>query len=152
RIVEDPNVDAVLIVTRHDLHPTIAAAALGANKSVFLEKPMALSSEGLTSIMEAARRTTAVLQVGFNRRFAPSYRWLREAFAPRRGPLVMSMRVNAGAVAADSWVLDPVQGGGRLVGEVCHMIDLLYDLADAPVISVFARPLPQPTSKTADDM
>jgi len=152
RIVDDASVDAVLIATRHDLHPTIAAAALGAGKAVFLEKPMALSEDGLTTIMQAVRGDGRVLQVGFNRRFAPSYRWLKPAFADRRGPLVMNFRVNAGAVSADSWVLDPLQGGGRLIGEVCHMVDLLYDLAEMPVTSVFARPIPAPVSITSDDV
>jgi predicted dehydrogenase len=152
RIVDDASVDAVLIATRHDLHPTIAAAALGAGKAVFLEKPMALSEDGLTTIMQAVRADGRVLQVGFNRRFAPSYRWLKQAFADRRGPLVMNFRVNAGAVSADSWVLDPLQGGGRLIGEVCHMVDLLYDLAEMPVTSVFARPIPAPVSITSDDV
>jgi predicted dehydrogenase/threonine dehydrogenase-like Zn-dependent dehydrogenase len=152
RIVDDSTIDAVLVATRHDLHPTIAAAALNAGKSVFLEKPMALSNDGLATIMDTWRRTGRILQVGFNRRFAPSYRWLKDAFAGRNGQLVMSFRVNAGSVSAGSWVVDPVQGGGRLLGEVCHMVDVLYDLAGAPVISVFAQPLPQPPSKTADDV
>jgi predicted dehydrogenase len=152
RIVDDTTVDAVLVATRHDLHPIIATAALTAGKAVFLEKPMALSDTGLTSIMDAWRRSGRVLQVGFNRRFAPSYRWLKAAFAGRRGPLVMSFRVNAGAVAPGSWVLDAVQGGGRLLGEVCHMVDLLYDLADSPVVSVAATPLPEPASPAADDV
>jgi predicted dehydrogenase len=70
---------------------------------------------------------------------------LRDAFAKRRTPLVMHYRVNAGAVAPHSWVVDPEQGGGRLLGEVCHMVDLLFDLAGAPIVSVFAQPSPRTT-------
>jgi predicted dehydrogenase len=148
QVVEDSFVDAVLIATRHDLHAGIATAALQAGKSVFLEKPMALGTDDLEALLDAWRASGRILQVGFNRRFAPSYRWLRDAFAARRDPLVMTMRVNAGPVAAGSWVIDPVQGGGRLVGEVCHFVDVLYDLAGAAVISVFA----QSSSAAGDDV
>jgi predicted dehydrogenase len=128
--------DAVIIATRHDLHASVAAAALRAGKSVFLEKPMALSPSELDELLQAWRQSGGVLQVGFNRRFAPSYQWLK---GQMRGPLVMSYRVNAGAVPPDSWVNDPVQGGGRLIGEVCHMVDLLFDLAGARVVAVHAQ-------------
>ncbi len=140
QVVDDADVDAVLIATRNDLHAEVAAAALRAGKSVFLEKPMALDTPSLDELMSAWRASGHVLQVGFNRRFAPSYLRMKSAFARRRGPLVMSYRVNAGAVAAGSWVVDPRQGGGRLIGEVCHMVDLVVDLAGAPIASVYAQP------------
>jgi predicted dehydrogenase len=107
---------------------------------VFLEKPMALSPDELDDLLAAQRSSGGrVLQVGFNRRFAPTYLRLKSLFIA--APLVMVYRVNAGSVAPTSWVVDPVQGGGRLIGEVCHMVDLLVDLANAPVVSVFAQPL-----------
>src|SRR6202011_741739 len=81
--------------------------------------------------------------------FAPTYQELKARFAQRRGPLVMAYRVNAGAVAPTSWIVDPVQGGGRLVGEVYHMVDLLVDLAGAPVVSVYAQAA---ASVSADDV
>jgi len=87
--------------------------------------------------------------VGFNRRFAPTYRRLKAEFAARRDPLVMAYRVNAGPVSPTSWVVDPVQGGGRLVGEVCHMVDLLVDLTGAAVTSVYAEPI---GAASADDV
>jgi predicted dehydrogenase/NADPH:quinone reductase-like Zn-dependent oxidoreductase len=139
-VVEDPDTDAVLIATRHDLHASLATAALEAGKSVFLEKPMALSEEELEDLLAAWRASERVLQVGFNRRFAPTYRQLRSAFSSRRAPLVMAYRVNAGFVPSTSWVVDPTQGGGRLIGEVCHMVDTLLDLAGAPITSVHAVP------------
>ncbi len=140
QIVDDPDIDALLIATRHDLHARIASAALRAEKSVFLEKPMALSPEELEELLQAWRSTQRVLQVGYNRRFAPSFRRLKAFYeAPRRGPLVVSYRVNAGFVAPSSWVVDPIEGGGRLVGEVCHMVDALVDLIGARVKSVFAQ-------------
>src|SRR5205814_9586391 len=105
--------------TRHDLHASGATAALRAGKSVFLEKPMALSESELEDVLDAWRSSGRILQVGFNRRFAPTYLRLKAAFADRRAPLLMAYRVNAGAIAATSWIVDPIEGGGRLVGEIC---------------------------------
>jgi predicted dehydrogenase/threonine dehydrogenase-like Zn-dependent dehydrogenase len=152
RVVDDPDVDAVLVATRHDLHSTVAVAALRHGKAVFLEKPMALSEEGVLKILDAWRASGKVLQVGFNRRFAPATQRIQAFLAGRRGPLVLSYRVNAGPVAAGSWVLDPLQGGGRLVGEVCHMVDLAQYLAGEYVVRVFAQPLPKPPGDAADDV
>jgi predicted dehydrogenase/threonine dehydrogenase-like Zn-dependent dehydrogenase len=145
-VVEDENTDAVLIATRHNLHAAVAAAALRAGKSVFLEKPMALSPPELEDLLDAWHASGRVLQVGFNRRFAPSYLRLKSAFASRRAPLVMSYRVNAGPVSPSAWVADPTEGGGRLIGEVCHMVDTLLDLVGAPVTSVYTQ------SGSADDV
>jgi predicted dehydrogenase len=117
----------------------VAAAALRAGKAVFVEKPMALSSAELEDLMGAWRSSGGILQVGFNRRFAPTYQRLKAGFAGRRPALVMAYRVNAGSVSASSWVVDPVQGGGRLVGEACHMLDTMSDLAGARIVSVHAH-------------
>lgn len=136
-VVNDPDVDAVLIATRHDLHARVAAAALRTGKSVFLEKPMALSPEQLDDVLDAWRSSRRVLQVGFNRRFAPTFQRLKQEFASRRQPLVAMYRVNAGAVSPTSWVVDPVEGGGRLLGEVCHMVDTLVDLVGDQVATVY---------------
>jgi predicted dehydrogenase/threonine dehydrogenase-like Zn-dependent dehydrogenase len=149
QVIEDGGVDAVLVATRHDLHASVAAAALRADKAVFLEKPMALGEDDLEDVLAAWRSSGRALQVGFNRRFAPTFLQLKAHCAGRRAPLTMAYRVNAGAVAPTSWVVDPVQGGGRLVGEVCHMVDTLVDLAGAPVVSVYAQAA---ASATADDV
>jgi predicted dehydrogenase len=149
-VVDDPGTTAVLIATRHDLHAEIAAAALRAGKSVFMEKPMALDESSLDELIDSWRASGHVLQVGFNRRFAPSYQHVKSAFARRRGPLVMTYRVNAGSVPRGSWVIDPRQGGGRLIGEVCHMVDLLLDLTGSRVTSVFAAPVS--SGSAADDV
>src|SRR5207247_979274 len=100
QVVDDDSVDAVLIATRHDLHASVAAAALRAGKSVFLEKPMALAAAELDDLLDAWRSSGRVLQVGFNRRFAPTFLRLKARLASMngRGPLVMAYRVNAGAV------------------------------------------------------
>ncbi|MDQ6671781.1 MAG: bi-domain-containing oxidoreductase [Chloroflexota bacterium] len=139
QVVDDTAVDAVLVATRHDLHAGIAAAALRAGKAVFLEKPMALNEADLEDLLAACRSSDRVLQVGFNRRFAPTFQQMKARYAGRRAPLVLAYRVNAGAVASTSWVVDPVQGGGRLLGEVCHMVDTLVDLVGASVVSVYAQ-------------
>jgi predicted dehydrogenase len=141
QVVDDVDVDAVLVATRHDLHARVAAAALRAGKSVFLEKPMALFVDELEDLLDAWRNGDRVLQVGFNRRFAPTYQRLKAEFPARRDPLVMTYRVNAGPVSPMSWVVDPAQGGGRVIGEVCHMVDLLVDLTSALVTSVYAEPI-----------
>jgi predicted dehydrogenase/threonine dehydrogenase-like Zn-dependent dehydrogenase len=149
QVVDDPDTSAVLIATRHDLHAPVAAAALRAGKAVFVEKPMALSADQLEEVLDAWRSTGRVLQVGFNRRFAPTSLRLKAEFARRRQPLVMAYRVNAGLVSPTSWVVDPAQGGGRLIGEVCHMVDLLVDLTGAHVTSVHAEPI---DTGAADDV
>ena len=146
QVIHDPDIDAVLIATRHNLHASLAIAALRAGKSVFLEKPMALSESELQELLAACSSSNRILQVGFNRRFAPTYRSLKAAFAERRGPLVMSYRVNAGAVSPTSWVVDPREGGGRLIGEVCHMVDTLLDLVDSPITTVFTQSGPSDTA------
>jgi predicted dehydrogenase/NADPH:quinone reductase-like Zn-dependent oxidoreductase len=149
QVVDDTDIDAVLVATRHDLHACVAAAALRAGKSVFLEKPMALATDQLEDLLDAWRSSGRVLQVGFNRRFAAVYQRLKAELTSRSAPLVMAYRVNAGPVAPMSWVVDPVQGGGRTVGEVCHMVDLLVDLVGARVTSVYAEPI---ASTSGDDV
>jgi predicted dehydrogenase/threonine dehydrogenase-like Zn-dependent dehydrogenase len=151
QVVHDDSVDAILVATRHDLHASVAAAALRAGIAVFLEKPMALSESELDAVLDAWRSSGRVLMVGFNRRFAPTYQQLAAAFSGRRGPLVMSYRVNAGVVPRGAWVLDPAQGGGRLIGEACHMVDLMQHLAGAPVELVHTQPLPGIHAEIADD-
>ena len=140
QVIDDPQTNAVLIATRHDLHAEIASAALRAGKAVFVEKPLALDADSLEEVMAAQRESGRILQVGFNRRFAPSYQRVKAAFQRRRGPLMLAYRVNAGSVASGSWVVDAREGGGRVIGEVCHMVDVLVDLTGWPVTSVFAQP------------
>jgi polar amino acid transport system substrate-binding protein len=134
-----PDVDAVVIATRHDAHAALAAKALAGGRDVFLEKPAAVDEAQLAMLREAAQSSSGRLMVGFNRRFAPFGVAVRDAFAGRRTGLVMSARINAGRIAAGSWVTDREEGGGRVVGEVCHFIDLLSFWAGAPVTRVSAH-------------
>lgn len=123
------DVDAVIIATRHDTHGMYAAAALGAGKAVFVEKPLAIDREALAAVRGAVGRG-GPLQVGLNRRFSPLATALRDHVASSR--LVMQYRVNAGYVAPTHWTRDPGIGGGRVIGEVCHFLDLLAFLAGRP--------------------
>ncbi len=151
-LLADPDVDLIVAATRHHLNARIAAEALGAGKHVHVEKPLALNREELQTVTDAARQSDAILAVGFNRRFAPFAVRVRDHFAPRTTPLMLTCRVNAGFVPADHWVHDPVDGGGRILGEVCHFVDLLQFFAGTPPKRVYATRLPpQGDSVQADD-
>jgi polar amino acid transport system substrate-binding protein len=141
QVIADPDIDAIAIFTRHDLHAAQAAAALDAGKHVFLEKPLAITHEGLKLVTRAAQRAAARgihLAVGFNRRFAPMALETAAFLSDRHGPLVLQYRANAGALPRDHWTRDPVVGGGRIIGEGCHFVDLLTFLAGAPPVRVQA--------------
>lgn len=142
-ILEDDSIDGVVIATRHGTHAELAAAALRAGKNVFVEKPLALTREELLDV-EAALAEGGVLMVGFNRRFAPLTERLLQAIAGAPH-LALVARVNAGPLADDHWLHDPVEGGGRLVGEGCHFVDLLAHLAGSVATSAYAVASPQPT-------
>jgi polar amino acid transport system substrate-binding protein len=150
-ILTDPNTDAIVIATRHNLHARQVVAALEAGKHVFVEKPLALTPEELDAILTAQARAEKVLLVGYNRRFSPLARELAGFLADRRSPLVMNYRVNAGPIPPESWIHDPSIGGGRIVGEVCHFIDLAAFLAGAPPISVHAQGVAPGSGVRSDD-
>ena len=142
-ILADDSVDVVVIATRHDQHATLAARALRAGKAVFLEKPLAITPHALAELLDAVRELGEEprLMVGYNRRFSPLALKAREFFQAA-GPIYQSYRVNAGAVPAESWVSDPVEGGGRIVGELCHFVDFAMYLAGAQPQRVFAERIP----------
>lgn len=131
-IIADDRVDAVLIATRHDQHAALAMKALQAGKAVFVEKPLAITRESLQELARVAgEQGSPRLMVGYNRRFAPLAVQCREFFAPVQDGLFASYRVNAGYFPPDSWVYDPVTGGGRILGEVCHFVDFLCYMTDS---------------------
>ena len=137
----DPSVDLVFVATQHDSHAALAEAALRAGKAVWLEKPAALDEPQLDALARAVRETGGLLAVGYNRRFSEHARAIRAAFATRGGPMAISYTVAAGPTPRDTWIVDPAVGGGRIVGEACHMVDLCSYLVGAPPTSVFARGL-----------
>ena len=149
-VLDDANVNLVVIGTRHDLHAELARKALERNKHVFVEKPLALNDEQLDAVLEAAGNSTARLMVGFNRRFSPLAQRAKEFFNGRDTPLSMLYRVNAGRIAKEHWTQNAEEGGGRIVGEVCHFIDLMQFLAGAPPVSVFAESVGAKSSKIVD--
>jgi predicted dehydrogenase/threonine dehydrogenase-like Zn-dependent dehydrogenase len=147
----DPDLDALVIATRHHLHATQTESALRAGKHVYVEKPLALDDEGISKCLAAQRATGAQLVVGFNRRFAPLTLELVNAFSGRRSALMIQIRVNAGEIPNNSWVHDPREGGGRLVGEGCHFVDLCQAIAGARVTQVFAQSIGPAGGARADD-
>jgi polar amino acid transport system substrate-binding protein len=140
-LVQDPRVHAVIIATRHDKHAPLVAATLRAGRHVFVEKPLATTPEQLREVVEAAGKTDRIVQVGFNRRFSPLAVRLREILARTREPTTVVYRVNAGPLPNDHWLLDPEEGGGRIIGEGCHFIDLVQFLTGAEPRRVAAHRL-----------
>lgn len=136
-VIGSDAVDVVFIATRHDSHSTYAAQALLTGKPVFVEKPLALDLSGLDRVIAAAATGPGQLMVGFNRRFAPMVAQAKFVLANVPGPKVMLYRVNAGALPPDSWI-NRDEGGGRIVGEVCHFIDTLAYLSGSLPIEVQA--------------
>ena len=137
----NPEINAVLIATRHDSHAELTARALAAGKAVLVEKPLAVDLDGVNAVIRArnAAPESGFFQVGFNRRFAPAIDRLRQGLRKRGGVKVVLIRVNAGAIDASHWVHAGDAGGGRIVGEVCHFVDLARHLTGSAIVSVQAE-------------
>jgi len=132
-LLADHAIDSVVVTTRHDSHARFVLAARAAGKHVFVEKPLCLSLDELERIAAAYREPSPLLMVGFNRRFAPHVQKMRALLASAPGPKSIVVTVNAGAIAATHWTQDAAVGGGRIVGEGCHFVDLARHLAGAPI-------------------
>ena len=153
-LLEDPSVRAVVIATRHDTHADLVGRALDAGKHVFVEKPLALSRDEIARIEAARSRAVAsgadpLVMVGFNRRFAPHVLKIKSLLDGTSGPKSFVMTVNAGAIPPEHWTQDREVGGGRIVGEACHFIDLLRFLAGAPIVSQHVQPMDSSAGDTA---
>ena len=150
QIINDPAINTVAILTRHNFHTRQAIAALKAGKHVFCEKPLALSAQELDKIFaeikpaesHSGNRVKPILTVGFNRRFAPFSQELKKFLGEHQEPLFVHYLVNAGQLPLNHWLHDPIQGGGRIIGECCHFIDLITFLVGKSPISVTAAALP----------
>jgi len=144
QILDDPNIQAVFVLVGHHLHARFVREVLEAGKHVFVEKPLAINENQLQEILSiypsplTSHPSRIHLMVGFNRRFSPHTVKMRELLASRTEPLTMSMTINAGAIPPEHWTQDPERGGGRIIGEGCHFIDLLAFLANSRVASVSA--------------
>ncbi len=136
-IFHDPEITTVFITTRHNTHARFVLQALNAGKHVFVEKPLCLTQEELDRIQEKIHTLSPspLLLVGFNRRFAPHVVKIKSLLAPLREPKSFIMTVNAGYIAPEHWTQDSAVGGGRIIGEACHFIDLLRFLAGEPILS-----------------
>lgn len=141
-LLESPS-DALMIASRHNVHAAQVQAALSAGKHVYVEKPLALTLEQCDQIERQLRDAPgSTLMVGFNRRFAPLVRSCRAHFARVQSPLTVNIRVNAGFLPREHWLNDPAVGGGRLIGEGCHFIDLAGYLVDSLPVSIYAAGAP----------
>ncbi len=150
-LLNSEKVDCVLICSRPDSHANLVCKAMDAGKHVLVEKPLAVSLEQLKQVQEAVHRNPGrVLMVGFNRRFSPFVREMKRFLLGRGKPLVATYRVNAGPLPADDWQLDPEQGGGRIVGECGHFVDVLCYLTDSWPTQVFASSISDPDSGLTD--
>lgn len=131
--------DAIVVTTRHDTHGAAVRDALNGGKHVYVEKPLALSVEELSEIHSAYHRSgECQVMIGFNRRFAPATQRVIEHFSSVKSPLVVNIRINAGAIPNNHWIQDPKIGGGRMIGEGCHFIDLASALVGSNVKTVYA--------------
>lgn len=140
KLIADRDINTVIVTTRHDSHANYVCKALVAGKHVFVEKPLALTRKELGEIEEAYRIAAgpngrALLMVGFNRRFASQIQKIKSLLKGVRAPKSLVMTVNAGAIPSDHWIQDKSVGGGRIIGEGCHFVDLLRYIADAPIVS-----------------
>ena len=153
-ILQDPQVNTISILTRHHLHAEQVVRALQAGKHVFCEKPLATTPKQLTQIKQQLLTTenSPLLMVGFNRRFAPMSRRLYEFIEARQEPLIATYRINAGSIPLTHWTQDPVQGGGRIIGEGCHFVDFLTFLVGAAPVSVTAQSLPDDSRYREDNV
>jgi predicted dehydrogenase/threonine dehydrogenase-like Zn-dependent dehydrogenase len=150
-MLENPDINVVAIATRHNSHANLTCAALDAGKHVFVEKPLALTMEELAKVEAAHARANTLLMVGFNRRFAPLTQVMKRALDGVHEPKSFVMLMNAGEILPAHWTQNPEEGGGRIIGEACHYIDLMRFLAGAPIVSVQARRMGGDSVAVKDD-
>ncbi|WP_334015700.1 bi-domain-containing oxidoreductase [Alteromonas sp. S167] len=134
----DSNTDTVVIATQHNLHAPQAIAALEKGKHVFVEKPLALNHAEIDAIEAVQQAANTMVMVGYNRRFAPQVQKMKALLAKKAAPKTFIMTMNAGDIPADHWTQDPAVGGGRIIGEACHYIDLMRFLAGSKIKSFSA--------------
>lgn len=138
-VLADPAINAVLIATRHASHAELTARALAAGKSVLVEKPLAVDREQLNRVIDARNGAVGFFTIGFNRRFAPMTVKARAELVRHPGPKVLSLRINAGPLPREAWLNAAEEGGGRVIGEACHFIDLARSLVGSPIVAVLAE-------------
>ena len=161
-LIAADDVRIVVIATRHDSHAQLVVQALQAGKHVFVEKPLAINASQIDAIVAAQRMAVARIgaaraespprvMVGFNRRFAPHVLRMRALLSGVRAPKTLIVTVNAGAIPATHWTRDPLVGGGRIIGEGCHFVDLLRFLTDCPIVGASVPPLGSAAGEARDE-
>jgi predicted dehydrogenase/threonine dehydrogenase-like Zn-dependent dehydrogenase len=150
-MLKDPQVKLVIITTRHDLHAKMVVDSLQAGKDVFVEKPLCLNREELAAITDEVKKGSGALMVGFNRRFSPHIQAIKKALGENPGPLNLTATMNAGAIPTNVWVQDMQVGGGRIIGEACHYLDLLVYLAGSPIKAVCMNALGTAPGENTDN-
>ncbi|HTF96223.1 MAG TPA: bi-domain-containing oxidoreductase [Cellvibrio sp.] len=143
-MINDSNINTIAIVTRHNSHAYFVTQALAAGKNVFVEKPLAINANELADIQSEYHKqmnaaSAPKLMVGFNRRFAPQVKKMKELLTPIKQPKAFIFTVNAGAIPANHWTQDAAIGGGRIIGEACHFVDLMRHLANSEIVSARAQ-------------
>ncbi len=151
-IINDSNIDCVVITTRHNLHSDLVIECLQKGKTVFVEKPLCIKIEELKQIMNAYAKNNGRLMIGFNRRFSPFVLKLKDFFSNRIGPLVINCRINAGYLENSKWPNDLKEGGGRIIGEVCHFVDLLQFITGNYPIRLFAEAVDNEEKQTSQSL
>jgi predicted dehydrogenase/threonine dehydrogenase-like Zn-dependent dehydrogenase len=147
-VFNDSDTPTIVVATRHESHARLAGAALRAGKNVFVEKPLAITHSELEELEKIARVSPALLMVGFNRRFAPLVLTMKRLLQVRTQPKVFLMTINAGSVPGEHWT-QRAEGGGRIIGEACHFVDLLRHLAGSPIIDYSSTGMMGTTADTA---
>jgi len=151
QLLQDPDIDFIIIATPHNTHATLAIEALDAGKHVYTEKPLAINMKQLEEVKSAYERNSQYLFVGFNRRYSPFARFLKENLETDKYPCMIQYTVNAGAVPDDHWIQDPEVGGGRIIGEVCHFIDFCLYLTGSAPKKTKRTTLGEPNRKSSSD-
>jgi len=137
-VLADEATDVVIVGTRHDTHAALVVSLLERSKHVYVEKPLASTRAGLELVLKAYAESESSVMVGFNRRFSPLAREAIERLTGMKEPRTIAIRVNAGAIPKDHWIQQLESGGGRIVGEMCHFVDLAACLAGSPATTVYA--------------
>lgn len=152
-VFKDPEINTLIITTQHNTHARMVIDGLKAGKRVFVEKPLCLTEEELAQIKEVYEaQASPMLMVGFNRRFAPHIEKMKEMLDSVRAPKAFIMTVNAGALPGNHWTQDPERGGGRMIGEGCHFVDLIRFLAGSSIVDVQATGIDQGAQREDENM
>ena len=138
-IITNEKINTVFIATPHSSHAGYVIKALEANKNVFVEKPLAINEDELNLVIETKRKHTQPLLVGFNRRFAPISESIKKEFLNTGEPMVVNIRINAGFIPKDNWLQQKDTGAGRIIGEMCHFIDLMQYFTNSEPVKVYAE-------------